>query len=141
MFLAGTTVAIVCLSVAVALLASFTIARWLFRKDEEAEDRRRAAIRVSNTLTAMGLKRLPRILEAYAVYDWSGMAHEIKQFAELALDEKAIVTEFEQVFKGVLVKKLATEDGRAMIAALLADATQPEDPSITTAVKATATAA
>ena len=102
----------------------FFVGKWLFTKDQEAEARKRAAIKVSATLTSMGLVRLPRILEAYAVNDWSGLAHEIKLFADLMLgDPAAIVKEFDGVFSRVLDAKLATAEGRALIAAKLAEGT------------------
>jgi hypothetical protein len=112
---------VIALLVVCPILAVF-VGAWLFRKDTEAENRKRAAIRVSSMLTAMGLNRLPRILEAYAVSDWSGLAYEVKSFAELSLDEKAVAAEFDAVFKNVLIKKIATEEGRAYVQAMLVEA-------------------
>lgn len=117
-FLSFQTLAIIALAGVCAFLAG----KWLFTRDTEAEARKRAAIKVSALLTSMGLTRLPRILEAYAVNDWSGLATELKMFAELALDEKAVVAEFDSVFKTVLAKRLATDDGRAYVAAMLSEA-------------------
>lgn len=82
MILTAQTIAIVVLGG----IAAFFVGRWLFTKDTEAEARKRNAIKASSLLTSMGLVRLPRILEAYAVNDWSGLSQEIKAFAELALD-------------------------------------------------------
>jgi hypothetical protein len=117
--LSASTIAIVVLSGVTA----FFVGKWLYSKDEAAEDHKRAAIRVSSLLTSMGLVRLPRVLECYAVNDWSQLAVELKMFAELALDEKAVAAEFESVFKNVLAKKSATAEGRAYIAAVLTEAT------------------
>lgn len=116
--LSASTIAII----ALAGVTAFFVGKWLFTKDEEAEDRKRAAIRVSALLTSMGLVRLPRVLECYAVNDWSQLATELKMFAELALDEKAVVAEFDTVFKNVLARKVATEEGRSYIAAMLSEA-------------------
>lgn len=118
MFLSVSSLAIIALSG----VAAFFVGKWLFAKDSEAEARKRAAIRVSSVLTSMGLTRLPRVLECYAVNDWSQLATELKMFAELALDEKAIVAEFDQVFKNVFTKKLASDEGRSYIAAMLSEA-------------------
>jgi len=116
-FLSFQTLAIIVLAGVVAFLAG----KWLFTRDTEAEARKRSAIKVSALLTSLGLVRLPRILEAYAVNDWSGLAHEVKTFAELALDPKAVAAEFDATFLRVLETKLSTDEGRALLSAKLAD--------------------
>lgn len=119
--LTGSTVAILVLGGVCAFLAG----KWLFTKDTEAEARKRAAIKVASTMQAMGLVRLPKLLECYAVNDWSGLAHEIKMFAELALNEKALMAEFDVTFARALELKLKTAEGRALLAAKLADTAAP----------------
>ena len=108
----------------------FAVVRWLFRVDEKIEDRRRAAAKLAGVLSALGLKKTPAFLIDYSVGDYSGMANKIKDLAELFLaGEEAVVVEFAQVFEGCLKAKLATETGRAFIAAKLEDAVKDRDVS------------
>jgi len=119
--LSGSTLAILVLGGVCAFLAG----KWLFTKDTEAEARKRAAIKVASTMEAMGLVRVPKMLECYAVNDWSGLAHEIKLMAELAVNEKALLAEFDVTFARVLDMKLRSEEGRALLAAKLAATAAP----------------
>jgi len=117
---------ILVLVVAVGFLA----AKWFFQKDTEVEDRRRGAAHLAAALTNYGLVQIPNFLIDYSVGDYSGMAEKMKQLAKMFLTgEDAVVKEFDQVFERVLVKKLQTEAGRALIAAKLADAVKPSDPT------------
>lgn len=123
-------------SVAICILVplvGFLAAKWLFQKDTEIEDRRRGAIRLCAVLKSYGLVEVPKFLESYAVGDYSGVAHQIKQLAELFLSgEDAVVKEFNRVYERVLDAKLRTEEGRALIAAKLGDAVKDTDPSAVT---------
>jgi hypothetical protein len=108
----------------------FLAAKWFFQKDTEAEDRRRGAAKLAAALTNYGLVQIPDFLIDYSVGDYSGMAERMKQLAQIfQTGEDAVVKEFDQVFERVLVKKLQTEAGRALIAAKLNDAVKPSDPS------------
>ena len=109
------TIAIIALATVLAVF----VGAWLFRRDTAKEERRRNAIQASALLTSMGLKRLPKMLTAYAVGDYSGLAHEMKEFAQLALDEKALAAEFDGTFKNVLSQKIKTPEGRALITVML----------------------
>jgi len=121
---------IILLCVVLAII-SYAVVRWLFKKDTEIEDRRRGAARLAGVLSNLGLKKTPEFLIDYSVGDYSGMAEKIKELAKLFLDgEGAVVKEFEQVFEGCLKAKLATETGRAYVAAKLTDAAKPADPSV-----------
>jgi hypothetical protein len=118
---------ILVLVVAVGFLA----AKWLFTKDTEIENRRRGAAKLAAALTNYGLVQIPNFLIDYSVGDYSGMAEKMKQLAQMFLTgEDAVVKEFDQVFERVLVKKLQSEAGRALIAAKLTDAAKPSDPSV-----------
>ena len=143
MIISGTNLTIIILSTVLALLGMYLVGKWAFTKDQEFEDKvQRPAMHISRVLSAMGLIRLPKIMECVAIKDFSGLYQEIRDFSKLLIGgEAAVVAEFDQVFKNVLTKKLALPDGRAMVAALLADATKPTDPSITRAVTAEAVAA
>jgi hypothetical protein len=110
---------------------AYWVGTFLFKKDTEKEDRRRAANQTAGVLRALGLKKTPEFLEDYGVGDYSGMANKIKELAKLFLTgQDALVAEFGQVFESVLDAKLKTETGRAYIAAKLEDATKVTDASV-----------
>ncbi len=112
-------------------IVGFCAAKWLFKKDTECEDRRRAAGKMAAMLKAYGLVKIPDFLIDYSVGDYSGMAHSIKQLAELFLHgEAGVVAEFDGVFARVLEAKLKSEAGRTLLAAKLADAVKASDPSV-----------
>lgn len=112
-------------------LVGFLGAKWLFKKDTEIENRRRGAARLAAVLKAYGLVRIPEFLIDYSVGDYSGMAEKIKSLAEVFLaGEESVVKEFDAVFDRVLIEKLKTEAGRALIAAKLSDATKPADAAV-----------
>jgi hypothetical protein len=121
------------LSAVIALAGGAYGAKWAFGKDTEVEARRRAAFQLAGTLRVYGLNKIPEFLGDYAVGDYSGMFERIHDLAKLALSgESAIVTEFDQVYANVLNVKLATPEGRALLAAKLAAATPvaPEVPAV-----------
>jgi len=112
-------------------LVGFLGAKWLFKKDTEVENRRRGAAKLAACLKAYGLQRIPEFLIDYSVGDYSGMAEKIKGLAEMFLaGEESVVKEFDAVYDRVLVEKLKTEAGRALIASKLADATKPSDATV-----------
>lgn len=123
-------------------LVGYLVAKFLFNKDTEIENRRRAAANLAATLQAYGLKKTPEFLIDYSVGDYSGMAVKIAKLAELfASGEKHVVEELDAVYERVLAAKLATEEGRALIAAKLGDSVQPTDSTVVkTAPKATVSA-
>ena len=135
------TPATIALCVCVPLLAYF-ICKWLFTKDTEIENRRRGAAKLAAKLQAIGLRKLPEFLIDYSVGDYSGMANKIHALSELFLDgDEPVLAEVETVFQNVLTAKLGTEEGRAFIAAKLAEATKAVTPVVTAAVAAAATVA
>ena len=124
----------------IACAVAVVVGKWLFKKDTEVENRRRAAAQLAGVLRSLGLKKTPEFLEDYAVGDYSGMAEKIKELVKLFINgEDAVVAEFTQVFDSVLAAKLSTETGRAYIAAKLEDATKVTDvTTVKEAPKATA---
>ena len=118
------------ISVLIALVGFFG-AKWLFKKDTEKEDRRRGAAKLAAALRAYGLVKIPDFLIDYSVGDYSGMAEKIKRLAEMFMSgEATVLTEFDAVYERVLIEKLKTEAGRALIASKLADAVEIGDPSV-----------
>jgi len=125
---------------ALIALVGFLGAKWLFKKDTEIENRRRGAARLAAALQSYGLRRIPEFLIDYSVGDYSGMAEKIRALAEMALaGESAVVQELDTVFDRVLVAKLNTEAGRALVAAKLADAVKAADPAVVQEAPAPAT--
>ena len=135
------TPAAIALCVCVPLLAFFVV-KWLCTKDTEIENRRRAAGKLAAKLQSIGLKKLPDFLIDYSVGDYSGMCNKIHSLAELFLDgDTAVLTEMDTVFQNVLTAKLATEEGRAYIAAKLAEVTKAITPVVAAAAPVVAAAA
>ncbi len=112
-------VVLLCIVIAGSLYA---LGKWLFRKDTEIEDRRRAAAKLAGILSKFGLVRIPAFLIDYSVGDYSGLAQRLKNLVELFVEgEEAVVKEFNEVFERCLTVKLGTEEGRAYIRAKLAE--------------------
>lgn len=130
------------LVLAAIVVLGYMAAKWLFQKDTEIENRRRGAAKLAASLKAYGLSKIPDFLIDYSVGDYSGMAEKMKQLAEMFLaGESAVISEFDAVFEKVLVQKLQSEAGRALIAAKLSDAAKPTDPSMVAKAPAPAVAA
>lgn len=130
------TPATIALCVCVPLLAYF-ICKWLFTKDTEIENRRRGAAKLAAKLQAIGLRKTPEFLIDYSVGDYSGMANKIRTLSELFLDgDEPVLAEVETVFQNVLTAKLGTEEGRAFIAAKLAEAAKAAAPVVAAVVAA-----
>lgn len=102
--------------IAVGVVAlGYVAGRWLFQKDTEVEDRRRAAFRISGALREKGMTVLPGFLEDYAVGDYSGMAHKLKEASAILFNEAAVAQEFEKVFQKLLEVKLRDPDAKAKL--------------------------
>lgn len=64
-------------------LVAIGVGRWLYKKDTEKEDRRRAAAQLAGVYRSAGLVNTAVFLENYSVGDYSGMAKQIKKAAAL----------------------------------------------------------
>ena len=122
-------VALMCV---IVLGASAAVAGWLFKADTEREDRKRGAIKLSSTLSSLGLVEIPEFFMDYAVDDWSGMAKKMADLGKLLLSsgEDTVLREFEKVLDSLLTARLSSDVGRAYIAAKLSDAVKASDPSV-----------
>jgi len=99
--------------VVLAGIAAWFGSKWLFKKDTEVENRRRAAAHLANKLSEMGFKELPVFFLNYAVGDYSGMAYKLSEVARTMMGgEKAVLAEMDDVFTKLLAIKLNTADGR-----------------------------
>lgn len=138
--ISASSAAICVLSIIVAIGAAFTIVKWLFKKDEQIEDRRRAAAELANKLSEVGLEKLPSFLVSYSVGDYSQMYFDLKEAAKLATsDPAAFMRQFEKVFVNILDAKLKTPEGRILIAAKLQDASDPSDSKVVQSAQKVAT--
>jgi hypothetical protein len=121
------TVPTILLCLCLPALAYFGV-KWLFQRDTDVENRRRAAAKLAAKLQEAGLKKVPDFLVDYSVGDYSGMANKMRTLAELFLaGEDPVLAEVESVFSNLLTAKLQTEEGRAFIAAKLAEVTKVVD--------------
>lgn len=121
-------------------LVCYLLTKFLFKKDTEIENRRRAAAKLASTLKEQGLRRVPDFLIDYSVGDYSGMFHHMQTLAELFMSgEAAVVEEFQGVFARVLETKLRNPESRAYLAARLAEAAPvgEQKPSITASAAVT----
>jgi hypothetical protein len=118
------------LIVSLLLPLSYFVAKWLFQKDTKRENRKRAALKLASRLEQEGLKVVPKILECYGVDDWSGMADQVLRAADLIEQgEDQVMIAFDKIRDNVINAMLSKEQGRAYLAAKLADAVKPVDPS------------
>lgn len=139
MLFTGSSIAMTLLAVGFVALLAYVVGKWLFRKDTEVEDRRRAAANLAGKLREMGLIQTPEFLVDYSVGDYSGMAHKIKKLADLFMSgEAGVIAEFKAVSGRVIDAQLKTEEGRALLAAKLSDSVKATDPSVVSSVVAVA---
>lgn len=119
----GSVIAILVLSFIVSGVLAYFVGKWYFKKDEEKEDRRRAAGILAIELAKVGFVKLPAFLVDYSVGDYSSMLYKLKTIVELATsDPHAFMREFDTVASRVLDAKLSTPEGRAVLAAKLQEA-------------------
>ena len=112
------------------------------REGHRGREPSRAAAKLAAKLQELGLRKTPEFLIDYSVGDYSGMANKIHTLAELFLDgDGPVLAEVDSVFRNVLDAKLKTEEGRAFIAAKLAEVTKAVAPVVTAAVATAATVA
>lgn len=118
------------LAVIVFLGLGYSGVKWLYKKDTEIENRRREAVKIAGVLESLGCPRLADLFADYSVGDYSGMGEHIKNlFQILTSGQAGIIQEFELVFSRCLEAKLGNTEGRAFIAARLADAVTDADTS------------
>jgi len=96
----------VLMGVVVVLVAALA-GRFLYKKDTEIEERRRAANRLAGVLRAGGLEYVPDFLEDYGVGDYSGMAKTIHKAALLLENPKHAEELFDKAVDKVLAARAA----------------------------------
>lgn len=103
-------------------LVGFLGVKFLGQKDTEVETRRANAIKASQVLYGKGLKKIPAVLNKYAVGDYSGLAHDLKGLAEEVLDPARIGLEFDTLFDNMLAEKLKDSEALAALEKKVAQA-------------------
>jgi hypothetical protein len=73
--------------VSLASIALYASGRFMFRRDEAVEDRRRKAIKLAGDCQKCGLDFLAPVLEDYSVGDYSAMLHRLRAIADDIRDD------------------------------------------------------
>jgi hypothetical protein len=95
------------------------------RKDSARCNKHKGAGLMAGSLKAHGMNRIPAILMDYSQYDWQGIGKKFESIYELFQQgEDVVLAELSAVFKSVLKETVKTEEGRAYVAAVLAEATK-----------------
>ncbi len=103
-----------------AVALGYVVSKFLYKKDTEVEDRRRAAIDMIPALQAKGMTVLPELFKDYAVGDYSGMANKMKKAAVVLSNPASLEAEFASVFAKLLDAKLNDPVELEKLAALVA---------------------
>lgn len=130
----GLSLAWVVAAVAVGVLAG----QFAFRKDTQREERRKSALAVSRVLSGKGLVTVPLVLEMYAVGDYSGMLHHLREAAITLNNPAAAAAEFDAIFEKMLVAKLANGEVKAELVKRITGGDSPVEVSAKTAAKSAA---
>lgn len=111
-------------------LGGYIVGTWLYKKDEQIEDRREAAQKVAGVLRSKGLTITPQVLEAYSRGDYSAVAKAVKEAATVLLNPAAADAEFEGIFEKMLASKLIDPEQRAKLQSRIVDTTKVVKTSV-----------
>lgn len=119
---------------AVALLGS----KWLYKKDEKIEDRRRGAFKLAGEMRSKGMTWVPDLLEDYAVGDYDSIGVKMAKIAMLAHNDAALRDEFKKVFASLLTSHFQDESAKTELEGMLENlghklvpiTPEPDQPSI-----------
>jgi hypothetical protein len=126
--------------VSLASIALYASGRFLFRRDEAIEDRRRKAIKLAGDCQKCGLDFLAPVLEDYSVGDYSGMLHRLRAFADDIRDDATRRQILDHFFSTQLTTRLKDAAQRQKILETI-DATPAPVAAATSAPATTATTA
>ncbi|HTN73744.1 MAG TPA: hypothetical protein VL096_00805 [Pirellulaceae bacterium] len=101
--------------VLLASIALYATGRFLFRRDEAVEDRRRKAIKLAGDCQKCGLDFLAPVLEDYSVGDYSAMLHRLRTFADDIRDDATRRQMLDRFFTTQLRQRLQDEAQRRQI--------------------------
>lgn len=115
--------------VALASIALYATGRFLFRRDEAVEDRRRKAIKLAGDCQKCGLDFLAPVLEDYSVGDYSGMLHRLRTFADDIRDDGTRRQILDHFFTTQLATRVKSEAERRKILETLEAAAPNASPA------------
>lgn len=101
--------------VLVACVALYFGAKFLFRKGEAVEDRRRQAIKLAGECKTSGLDFLAPVLEDYAVGDYSALLQRLRSLAEDVRDDAQRRALFDRLFESQLAQRMKDPQSRQQI--------------------------
>lgn len=113
----------------VGAAVAFLIGNALFRRDTAQEERRRKAIKIAGKLKELGLTRVPTVLEAYAVGDYSGIAGAVSDLHEVMLDPTQRRAEFYKVAKALITEFMRDEEQRPALLKHIQETRAANDPA------------
>lgn len=116
--------------VALASVALYASGRFLFRRDEAVEDRRRKAIKLAGDCQKCGLDFLAPLLEDYSVGDYSGMLHRLRTFADDIRDDATRRQILDHFFATQLEHRLKDDAQRRKIAEALQAMPSASSPGV-----------
>src|SRR5688572_23977966 len=101
--------------IAIAAVGIYFGAKFLFKKDENVEDRRRQAIKLAGECKTCGLDFLSPVLEDYAVGDYSGILHRLRTLSEDVRSDSQRQALLDRVFETQLAARMKTPEARQQI--------------------------
>ena len=101
--------------IALASITLYATGRFMFRRDEAIEDRRRKAIKLAGDCQKCGLDFLAPVLEDYSVGDYSGMLHRLRAFADDIRDDATRRQILDRFFATQLTYRLRDAEQRRKI--------------------------
>jgi hypothetical protein len=111
------------LAIVACLLVGRELSKWLLSMRSKASGSKRAAQELAIQLREFGLKLFPRMLEDFVLGDTDDMLGRIRDLSTIAKSgDDAILRELNGTFERVLDVKLRSAEGRAVVAAKLAEA-------------------
>jgi len=109
---------------ALAVVAAIALAKYVFKKDEQEEDRRLKLAEVADWCKEMKLPRLSEIFNRFAVGDGSGAARAIRSLVDLLTEgsDAERLKAMEPAFWHQLTLRLQDEEQRVKIVKVVDDA-------------------
>lgn len=130
MLISLTTILLFLFVAVLAVVAGWGIVKAVQKEAPLLAARRKAAGILSQAFKVAGLTKLPEALLDYSTGDYAGFFDKLHDFANLVKNgNDAILKEFDSIFVNLLTAKLSTSDGRALVTALLLNASGPADPT------------
>lgn len=122
------TVVIWILAVVCAVLVGREVGKWLFGKNAQLQEKKRAAQVLAGKLRENGLRLLPALLDDFVTGDVQDMLERIHDVAKLVMaGNDAIEKELAGVYERILDAKLMKPEGLAFIKAKIAALEVPSE--------------